>query len=259
MLPAEVVAFAGLLGLAVGSMLNVAIDRLPKGESIVTVPSHCEACGHRLAPLDLVPVISFLLLRGRCRYCGARIPGRIPLVELTTGILFSFIAWRYGAVPESPVLMAFVGFIIVVFVVDLRHLLILDKVTYPGMVLALLVVPWGPAGRDLAVQGAYLNALIGVLLGGGVLSLVFLFARGGFGFGDVKLGVLLGLMSGAVPVLVALQLAFVVGGLVALVLLLLKGRGRRDFVPFGPFLAGAGIVALFWGQDIFDWYQRVLP
>ncbi len=125
MLPAEVVAFAGLLGLAVGSMLNVAIDRLPKGESIVTVPSHCEACGHRLAPLDLVPVISFLLLRGRCRYCGARIPGRIPLVELTTGILFSFIAWRYGAVPESPVLMAFVGFIIVVVVVDLRHLLIL--------------------------------------------------------------------------------------------------------------------------------------
>ena len=253
--PVEFLFFLGLVGLAVGSFLNVCIDRLPIGQSIVAIPSHCEACGHRLAPIDLVPVFSFLVLRGRCRFCKARIPWRLPLVELTTGVLFAFVAFRYGTTAQTPIVLGFVSVLVVVFVVDLDRSLILNKVVYPSMAVALLVVPWGPVGHGLTVQAAYLEALKGILLAGGVLFIIYLIARGGFGAGDVKLGALLGLMVGFIPVLVALQVSFIVGGLVAIALLVLRIRRHRDYVPFGPFLAGAGMVSLFWGQTIFQWYQ----
>ena len=253
--PAEFVLFIGLVGLAVGSFLNVCIDRLPRGQSIVALPSHCDSCGHRLSVLDLVPVFSFLWLRGKCRYCGTRIPRRIPIVELATGVLFAFVAFRYGVTIEALVVLAFVSVLLVVFLVDLERSLILNKVIYPSLAVALLVVPWGPVGQGLSIQDAYLEVLKGVLLGGGLLFFIYLVARGGFGAGDVKLGALLGFMMGFIPVLVALQISFIVGGLIASALLVLRMRRRGDLIPFGPFLAGAGMVSLFWGQTIFDWYQ----
>ena len=256
--PAELVFLVGIVGLAVGSFLNVCIDRLPRSQSIVGLPSHCEACGHPLAPVDLVPVLSFLWLRGRCRRCKVWIPRRLPLVELATGALFAFVAFRYGATAQALVLLGFVSVLVVVFVVDLERTLILNKVIYPTIVVALLLVPWGPVGHGLTVQSGYLEATKGFLLGGGVLFVVYLFARGGFGAGDFKLGALLGLMVGFIPVFVALQISFIVGGVVATALLLLRIRRRGDYIPFGPFLAGAGMVSLFWGQDIFHWYQGIL-
>lgn len=249
------VALVGLVGLAVGSFLNVCIDRLPRSQSIVVLPSHCESCKHNLAPADLVPVLSYLWLRGRCRYCKQRIPGRLPLVELASGLLFTFIAYRYGATAQALVVLAFVSVLVVVLVTDLEQKLIPNKVVYPSMVAALLVVPWGPIGQGVTLQYAYLDALKGLLLGGGVLWVIYMLSRGGFGAGDVKLGALLGLMMGFVPVMVALQLSFVVGGVVAAALLVFRVRRRKDYIPFGPFLAGAGLVSLFWGQAIFDWYQ----
>ena len=253
--PAEFVVFLGLVGLVVGSFLNVCIDRLPIGQSIVATPSHCEVCGHRLTPIDLVPVFSFLVLMGRCRFCKARIPWRLPLAELATGALFAFVAFRYGTTVQTPIILGFESVLLIVFVVDLQHSLILNKVIYPSMAVDLLVVPWGPVGHGLTAQAAYLEALKGLLLAGGVLFIIYLVARGGFGAGDVKLGALLGLMLGFIPVLVTLQLSFVVGGVVAITLLALRIRRRKDYVPFGPFLAGAGMASLFWGQTIFHWYQ----
>ena len=123
--------------------------------------------------------------------------------------------------------------------------------------MALLTVPWGPVGHGGTIQSAYLDALKGFLLGGGMLFVIYLFARGGFGAGDVKLGAMLGIMVGFTPVLVALQISFIVGGVVAAALLVLRLRRRRDVIPFGPFLAGAGMVSLFWGQAIFGWYQHL--
>ncbi len=166
----EFALLVGLVGLAIGSFLNVCIDRLPRGQSIVSVPSHCEACGHKLGVTDLVPLVSYLWLRGRCRYCKASISIRLPLVELTTGLLFLYIAARYGATLQTPVLLTFVAALVVVFVIDLEHSLILNRITYPGIAIVLLVAPWGPIGDTLSVQEAYLQAGWGLLLGGGVLG-----------------------------------------------------------------------------------------
>lgn len=257
MLSVEFVALVGLAGLAVGSFLNVCIDRLPRGESIVAVASHCESCGQPLALRDLVPVFSFFWLRGRCRRCKARISWRLPMVELATAVLFAFIAFRYGPTALTLVALAFVSVLLVIFVVDLERSLILDKVVYPSMAFALLTVPWGPAGHGLTIPSAYLEALKGFLLAGGVLLVIYRLARGGFGLGDVKLGALVGVMMGFIPALVALQIAFVVGGLVAVALLGLRLRRLKDPIPFGPFLAGASAVSLLWGQEIFDWYQGI--
>lgn len=255
----EFTLLVGLVGLSVGSFLNVCVDRLPRGLSIVATPSHCEVCGHNLGVKDLIPLVSYLWLRGRCRYCKASISIRLPLVELATGLLFLYIAARYGVTLQTPVLLTFVAALVVVFAIDMEHSLILNRITYPGIVIAFLLAPWGPVGDALPVQAAYLEAGWGLLLGGGVLGAIYLLARlvahGGFGLGDVKLGVMLGAMLGPVSTFVTLQLSFIAGGVVAIALLGLKLRSRRDLIPFGPFLASAGVVSLFWGGTIFTWYQ----
>ena len=272
------VLMAGLTGLAVGSFLNVCIDRLPAGRSIVAVPSHCEVCHHRLNVLDLVPVFSYLWLRGKCRYCSARVPRRIPIVEMATGALFAFIAYWFGQSTETLVVMAYASVLIVVFVIDLEQGLILDVITHPSMVVALLITSWGPLGEGVSTLAAYQDASLGLLLGGGVLFAIYKIANWvvkrwrveveteegeatgevALGFGDVKLGALLGLMLGFVPTLITLEISFIVGGIVAILLMLFKIRGRKDVIPFGPFLAGAGIIGLFWGQGISNWYQNLL-
>ena len=180
-------------------------------------------------------MFSTLLLRGRCRYCKERIPGRVLFVELASGALFAFIAFRYAVAVEALVVLAFVSVLVVVLVVDLEKKLILNKVICPSLAVALLVVPWGPVGHNVTIQDAYLEALKGLLLGGGVLFVIYLLARGGFGVGDVTLGALLGLMVGFIPMLVALQISFVVGGMVAVVFpsaSVAPSQGLHTFRPF---------------------------
>jgi leader peptidase (prepilin peptidase)/N-methyltransferase len=209
--------------------------------------------------MDLIPLISYIWLRGRCRYCKAPISVRLPVVELATGLLFLYIAAKYGVTLQTPVLLTFVAALVVVFAIDMEHSLIPNKVTYPGTVIAFLVAPWGPVGDGLPVWAAYQEAGWGLLIGGGVLGAVYLLAQlvahGGFGLGDVKLGLMLGAMLGPASMFVTLQLSFIVGGVVAVALLGFRLRGRRDLIPFGPFLGSAGVVSLFWGGSIFTWYQ----
>jgi leader peptidase (prepilin peptidase)/N-methyltransferase len=180
-------------------------------------------------------------------------------VELTAGLLFLYIAARYRITLQTLVLLIFVSALVAVYTIDLEHTLILDKITYPGIVIAFLVVPWRPVGDDLPVWAASREAGLGLLLGGGVLGAIYLrawlVAHDGFGLGDVKLGLMLGAMLGPVSMFVTLQLSFIVGGVVAVALLGFKLRGRRDLIPFGPFLVSAGVVSLFWGGSIFTWYQ----
>ena len=166
MATAEFIILIGLLGLAVGSFFNVCIDRLPRSLSIVALPSHCERCQHRLTPLDLVPVLSYLWLRGRCRYCKAPIPRRILLVEAVTGLLFAYVAFRYEVTLETVVVLGFVGILIVVFFIDLEHSLILNRVMYPAVAAALLVAPVGPLGQGQDAFHAYIDALLGIAIGG---------------------------------------------------------------------------------------------
>lgn len=238
-----------LLGLAISSFLNVCIDRLPEGESIVSPPSHCPACGRRLAPFDLIPLLSFILLRGRCRYCGAPIPWRVLLVESTTGLLFVLLWYRYGFSSWLLLATLYTCFFIVIFFIDLEHQLVLNRVIYPAIVVALLAIPFAPghSAKEL---------LLGGLIGFVLLFLIVFAYPAGMGMGDVKLATFVGLVVGFPSVFVALLISFVAGGLVGGGLLLTGLKGRKDPIPFAPFLVAGGMIAMLYGKEIMDWYLR---
>jgi len=185
-----------ILGLAVGSFLNVCIDRLPRNESIVNPPSHCPVCQQKLTAKDLIPVFSYLRLRGRCRYCQAAIPRRLFWVELATAVIFALLYWHYGLSPALGIMAFYACLFTIIFVVDLEHGLILNKVVYPGMVVALLLalypLPW--LNEPMGMRIAY--TALGGAIGFGIFLLIALVSRGGMGWGDVKLAALIGLATG---------------------------------------------------------------
>jgi leader peptidase (prepilin peptidase)/N-methyltransferase len=242
-----IVLFA-LLGMSIASFLGVCIDRLPDNRSLLFPASHCPSCHHRLAIKDLIPVFSYLWLRGRCRYCKAAIPRRLLWLEIGTGILFAYLYWRFGLTPELAATAFYCCLFIVLAAIDLEHGLILNKIVYPSIVAALLISLFLP-------QPGIARAAIG---GGSGLALFLAIAiifKGGMGWGDVKMAALIGVVTGFPLIFVALFLAVSLGGLVALLLLLLKVKKRKESVPFAPFLSLATIATLLWGDNILNWYQ----
>ena len=254
-----VTIIAVAVGLAVGSFLNVCIDRLPQKASLVSGRSHCDSCGRQLTPAELVPVASYLLLKGRCRTCGARIPLRIVLVEAATGALFGVLFAIYGATAVSAVLAIYGCILLVVFVIDLDHKLILNVVVYPSSILALLVAavilpPWLGAVGPIPL----VNALLGAVTGFGLLFVIALVAKGGMGWGDVKFAAFMGAATGFPLVIVALFVGIVVGGLVGVLLLVTGKKARKQGIPFGPFLAIGTMAAMLWGQQMLSWYLGMM-
>ena len=244
-----------LLGLSVGSFLNVCIDRLPRNESILNPPSHCQACGHRLEAKDLIPIFSYLWLKGHCRYCRAHIPRRLFWVELASGVILASLYWHYGPSAELGVTAFYACLFIIILVVDLEQGLILNRVVYPAMAIALLLALFLP--QPWITQWAF-PGIANFALGGGIgLVLFFLLAiasRGGMGWGDVKLAALIGFAAGFPLVFVALLIGAILGGMTGLILVISKKRGRKETIPFGPFLCIAAMVALLWGSSIINWY-----
>ena len=246
-----VIIIFSILGLAVGSFLNVCIDRLPAGKSIITPPSYCDACGKRISTIDLVPVFSYIFLGGNCRYCQAKIPKRVLFVELFTGILFALLMWHYGLSAKFGVVAFYFCVFIVLGVIDLKHQLILNKIVYPAAVIALII--------DFFLSDfGIIQGLIGFGIGFGFFLVVFILVSllygEGMGFGDVKLAGLIGLAVGSPNVVVALLLGIILGGVVAIVLLALKVKKRKEAIPFGPFLALGAMVTLVWGDSILWWW-----
>ncbi|MFH0768100.1 MAG: prepilin peptidase, partial [Chloroflexota bacterium] len=187
-----------LLGLFTGSFLNVCIDRLPKGQSIINPPSHCSTCNHKLGILDLVPVFSYLWLRGHCRYCKASIPIRLPIVEITTSLLFTFLYWKFGLGLELGISLVYACLLTVIFVIDLENQLVLDKVVYPGMALALAFSFFWPGLRTFSFFWPAIDlesALLGGVIGLAIVALIAITYPPGMGWGDVKLAALVGLMT----------------------------------------------------------------
>jgi leader peptidase (prepilin peptidase) / N-methyltransferase len=243
-----------LFGLVIGSFLNVVIDRLPAGESIAFPPSHCSSCKHHLALKDLVPVVSYAFLKGRCRYCGEHITLRIPIVEASTALAFGLLFLKF---PHSPASLAIVIFyfclLLVIGVIDLEHQLILNRLVYPA----------APIAAALSLLAFRLDmvpdierAAIGLAIGLVLFLLIALLSRGGMGLGDVKMAALVGIILGYPNVLVAIFLAIIAGGIIALILLATRKKGRRQGIPFGPFLALGTMLALIWGNSIWRWYTR---
>jgi leader peptidase (prepilin peptidase)/N-methyltransferase len=242
--------FYTAIGLAIGSFLNLCIDRLPAGRSIIAPRSHCEHCRRVLGVVDLVPVISYLLLQGRCRSCGTSIPLRVLLVELAAGGSFAALFWWLG--PGVPLLAAscFASVCILVAVIDLEHRLVLNRVIYPALLAGPLLA--------LALGTSLADSLLGGVAGGLLLLAPYLLYRAGMGGGDVKLAAFIGLVSGFPAVILALFIAVVAGGFSSGALLLAGVRGRKDPIPFAPFLLAGGAAALLYGAPIISWYLGLL-
>ena len=251
-----------LFGIAFGSFLNVCIDRLPAGRSLAFPPSQCDSCHHRLSPKDLIPIASYLWLRGRCRYCRAPIPWRQLLVEVISGVLFALIFWRYGLSAQSVVTAFYCSIFLVIIFIDWEHQLILNKVTYPAAGAAIVILAidslWPGLGLLESLiflpEPGILSGIIGGAAGFAFFLIVYLIYPRGMGLGDVKLAGLIGLATGFPLALIALFIGIFTGGLVAIVLLLARIKGRKEIIPYGSFLALGPIISLLWGNDILSWY-----
>lgn len=241
------IIFTLIYGLTAGSFINAWVYRLCVGKSIARGRSLCPHCKKTLAPWDLIPLVSFALLRGRCRYCKQSISWQYPSVEVFTAVLFLVAYFRFGFHMESVVAMVYIMMLEIVFLYDLKKQLISDTVLIPTAIVAFLALPI----REITL----VDAAIGVGIAAGFFGLQYLLSRGKWiGSGDIRLGVVMGLMLGWKGVIVALLLAYTLGAVIGIALLLSKKATRKTAVPFGTFLTVATVVTLLYGSVIIEWY-----
>lgn len=242
-------AYAFTVGLCVGSFLNVVIYRLPLGASIVRPGSHCPMCGSPVRPYDNIPLVSWLVLMGLCRDCGSSISPRYFLVELLTGALTWTVARVYGMDASALLFMVFVWSLVAVTFIDLDHQIIPDEITLGGVVAGLAVSHFLPLG--------FYGSVLGMLVGGGIFFLIAVVTPGGMGGGDIKLMAAIGAFTGWKQALLTIMLGSALGAVAGLLLIAVFGRGRKDKIPFGPFLAIAGVISVLWGDRIINAYLEM--
>lgn len=250
------VALVGILGAVVGSFLNAAEWRFGTGQTVARGKngwerSRCRSCSATLQPAELIPVFSFLFLRGRCRTCKQRISWQYPLVEAAAAALFAFTALQFGASLETIVYAMFISILLFLFLVDLKYHVLPDAVTLPAVVTA---VAWVILQRHDVT-----DSIIGAGIAGGFFALQYVFSRGRWiGAGDIRLGILMGILLGWEKTLLALFIAYVCGALVASVLLALGRAKRTTRLPFGTFLTVATAAAIFFGDSMVGWYRELI-
>ena len=253
--PFVIFALAVLFGSVIGSFLNVCIHRIPIGESIVFPPSRCPHCQKPIRPIDNIPIVSYLLLRGRCHNCAAPISARYPVVEAITGVAAAAAVWRFDVTVDALVAFVFVAALIVITFIDFDHQIIPDVISLPGIAIGL--------GLSLILdRPGVINALVGAALGYGVLYAVatgyyWLRHEEGMGGGDLKLLAMVGAFLGWKAVPLTLLLGSLTGSVVGVSLMAVRGRDSRAPIPFGPFLAAGAVCALFFGDALIDWYLRL--
>ncbi len=236
-----------IVGLVLGSFYNVVGLRVPEKKSINYPGSHCTTCKRPLTTIDLIPVLSYILSKGKCRTCHSRISVLYPIIELSTGLLFAYSYIHFGFSSELIGSLIIVSLLMILFVSDLTYMLIPDKILLFFAPMIILYRIWVPADP-------WWDAVIGSLVGFGLLFLIGMISKGGMGGGDIKLFAVLGIFFGWKGVLLILFLASLVGSFVGVVLLILKKVKRKQHVPFGPFIVIAALIALFWGDLILEWY-----
>ncbi len=243
--------FIFIFGLMIGSFLNVVIFRLEKNKSFIFGRSACRSCGGKILWYDNIPVLSFIFLRGKCRNCKKSISWQYPLVELACGIIFFWLYSYFGISFKFFSFLVFSCFLLVIFVYDLKHYLILDKVSILAMAAALALNLFSDIG--------FLNLIFAAIAGGGFFAFQFFVSKGKWvGDGDIRLGILMGLMLGLKMLLVALFLAYIIGSFVGIFLIMFKRKKMSSQVPFGPFLALATFIVLIYGEEILNWYINLL-
>jgi leader peptidase (prepilin peptidase) / N-methyltransferase len=244
----EIIIFA--FGLIIGSFCNVVIYRLPQGKSIVTPGSQCRACGTRICPWDNIPLLSYFLLRGRCRFCKKPISIRYPTIECISGILFLLLYLKVGLSMTFFVYAFLISALLIVALIDLDHRIIPNIITLPGMAvgvsLSMGVLPLTP-----------LASLFGLMIGGAIFYLIALVSKGGMGGGDIKLIAMIGAFLGLQGGLFTIFASALLGSVVGLMLMLLGKKGRKDRVPFGPFLSFGAILFMICGDGVIQWYLNL--
>ncbi|MCD6518826.1 MAG: prepilin peptidase [Anaerolineae bacterium] len=265
-----------IVGIAVGSFLNVVIDRVPERESLFSPPSHCPYCGRQLLPSEMIPLISYLRLRGRCRTCGAPIPWRVPLIELLTGVLFVLLWLTYRWQIDLWLAILYSCILLVITVIDLEHKLIPNVIILPATVLAVLLAllrnlffppplmhflflrvlfPY-LANWPVGIVG-FLGQIAGGLLAFAIFFLIWVIAPQGMGAGDVKLAAFAGLLTAFPGVLFAIAGSFILGGLTGVILLASGIAHRKTAIPFAPFLTITTWAILLYGNTLLRWYLNL--
>jgi len=237
-----------VLGLIFGSFFNVCIYRIPRGESIVYPPSHCTNCGRNLRGIDLIPVLSYLLIKGRCRYCKTKISPRYMFVELVTALIFTSIFLVHGISFSTMKYLVLSGFMIITGMIDYDTGDVYFKVSLAGMA----------AGVIFAAAAFYkgeeaMTYIYGAFLGFGIISVIILLTKG-MGWGDAEICGLGGLFLGIPKTFVMLFFSFVLGGMASAILLSTGKKSREESIPFGPFIAAASVIAALFGDEFINWY-----
>ena len=249
-------ALVVVFGLMIGSFLNVVIARVPERRSIWAPRSACPGCGAEIAWYDNIPVLSFLILRARCRACATPIPWRYPIVEIATAALLGAAWLTFGATIEFVIAAALLASLVAITAIDLRHQIIPDVISLPGIVAGALAnvasgrLPWTEVG-------------LGIVLGAGIFFAILVAGswyagQEAMGLGDVKLAAMLGAFLGWKVLLFSAFLSSLIGGILAAAMMATGSLGRRDPIPFGPFLAAGGATGLFWGERVVRWYANGL-
>jgi len=247
--------FAFLFGALIGSFLNVCICRMPKSESIVFPPSHCTRCDYVIRWYDNIPILSYLLLRGKCRRCGEPISLQYPLVEFINGALALALFLKCGLGFAFAILFLLCSALVVVTFIDLEHQIIPDSITLPGIVIGFVISFFIPGF-------GWLDSLIGVVAGGGSLLLIaygyqFLAKKDGMGGGDIKLLAMLGAFFGWKAILFIIFAASLVGSVIGIGVMMAQKKDSTLAIPFGPFLASAAVLYIFFGPRIIFWYLHM--
>ncbi len=249
---AIVYLFIFIFGLATGSFINCLIWRLHEKKTILG-RSMCPKCKKKIAWYDNIPVLSFIILGGKCRHCHKSISIQYPLVELVTGVLFVavFLVNFQFLIFQTVINWIFISILIIIFIYDFKWYLILDIITIPAIIFAFLA--------NLFLGYYWFNLLLASVVGGGFFLLQFIFTKGrGIGGGDIRLGILMGAMLGWPHILTALMLAYISGSIIGIILLATKKKELSSKVPFGTFLSVATVITLLWGDEILSWYFKLL-
>jgi len=241
-----------ILGLIVGSFSNVCIYRIPRNESIIYPASHCPKCRSRIQPFDNIPLLSFILLKGRCRNCKTKISIQYPMVELLTGLIYLIIYLIYGLSVQTLIYIILSSALIIIAFIDLNQQILPDVISLPGIMVGFILSFFVP-------YISFINSALGVLVGGGIILVIGLagsviFKKEAMGGGDVKLAAMIGAFLGWRYIIISLFLGFLLGALVGIILILSKIKSREDTVPFGPFIVLGSFITLLWGEKIISCY-----
>jgi leader peptidase (prepilin peptidase)/N-methyltransferase len=240
-----------VIGLIIGSFLNVGIYRIPKGKSISYPPSHCPKCEERLRSIDLIPVFSYIFNKGKCRYCGENISPRYPIVELMNGFIYMFLYLQFGLTMLFFKYAILSSLLIVISFIDLRYQLIPDRLNVSCLVVGII---------STLVYGnktLILNNILGLFIGGGLFLIIAVVTRGAMGGGDIKLMGALGFCFGWTYILLISFVSFIIGAIISIFLLAFKIKGRKDYIPFGPFISISALLAMLYGEELIQIYLRL--